>query len=208
MSGTRTFSGPSTLCGSKRIAELRHRVASIEHRLTPLQTDRHRSPIHFDEVIIDEKSLIVDSHQPIDHPVVIRQLSAIFKGRRVTLETLPDKRFHLTLRNILADVFYRLDRIMAFPDQLHFLIARGEIILAVEIRNILRIDQRHRLRTSDRSCHDEKRADSRQAQNFRSVHSSSPSPQGISRQRRAAAPVATASPRRREESREGDVNVD
>ena len=33
-----------------------------------------------------------------------------------------------------------------------------------------RIDQRHRLRTSDRSCHDEKRADSRQAQNFRSVH--------------------------------------
>ena len=50
-----------------------------------------------------------------------------------------------------------------------------------------RIDQRHRLRTSDWSCHDEKRADSRQAQNFRSVHSSSPSPQVISRQRRAAA---------------------
>jgi hypothetical protein len=70
-----------------------------------------------------------------------------------------------------------------------------------------RIDQRHRLRTSDRSCHDEKRADSRQAQNFRSVHSSSPS-QGISRQRRAVAPVATAATRRRKESREGDVNVD
>jgi hypothetical protein len=69
------------------------------------------------------------------------------------------------------------------------------------------IDQRHRLRASDWSCHDENRADSRQAQNFRSVHSSSPS-QGISRQRRAAAPVATASPRRREESRVGDVNVD
>lgn len=42
-----------------------------------------------------------------------------------------------------------------------------------------RIDQRHRLRAADRRRHDEKRADSRQAQNFRSVHSSSPSPQGI-----------------------------
>ena len=70
-----------------------------------------------------------------------------------------------------------------------------------------RIDQRHRLGTSDWSCHNEKRADSRQAQNFRSVHSSSPSPQVISRQRRAAALLQL--PRRdAEESREGDVNVD
>jgi hypothetical protein len=72
-------------------------------------------------------------------------------------------------------------------------------------RGRARIDQRHRLRTLDRSGENEKRANGREAENFRSPHQHSP--WMISRPRRAAA--AKQLPHRdADEIREDDVNED
>jgi hypothetical protein len=96
---------------------------------------------------------------------------------------------------------------MMTPVPAHF--GRGQFSRALLDRSgIAGTDQRQRLRALGRRRDDEKHADSREAQNFRSVHPHSPSYAMSSRPRRAAAPLGNCPAATQIEIISGDVNAD